>query len=222
MKYGKMIFYTAMAACLVLATLGSGPAWGAQAGLDLNDPGRDVARLFPGSTRYKLVSLNIQQAGGQQLMATIEAKMRDKLRGLQERIDAPYDVYVVYEGNKKIGYIHGVDQKGIFGDIQIFLALDLEGRIRKLHIQEMAGEHAGKLRAAAFTDQFTGLTLADLEQYDVGTGKATGKVAAIKNPAPEAERDFKRILRGVKKNLLLMDEFVRMAPELSPLREASL
>jgi hypothetical protein len=73
------------------------------------------------------------------------------------------------------------------------------------------------MRAAEFTKQFAGLTLADFEQYDPGTGKATGKVDALKNTAaPDGEHDFKRILRGIKKNLILVNEFLRMAPELSP------
>jgi hypothetical protein len=214
MKHGKRLFHAALGACLVLAALGSGPAWGAQAGCQLDDPGRKVSKLFPGSVRYKTVSLNIQKAGGHKLLVTMEEKMRQKLCGLYETIDIPYEVYVVYGKNEKLGYIHGVDQKGTFGGIKIFLALDLEGRIKALHIQEMRGPHAGKMRTAEFTDQFIGLSRADFEWYDIGTGKAVGPVAAIKNPAPEAERDFKRILRGVKKNLLLMNEFVRMSPEL--------
>jgi len=51
----------------------------------------------------------------------------------------------------------------------------------------MTSQYAGKLRDAAFGKQFVGLTLKDFEQYDVATGKVSGKVNAIKNPAPEAE-----------------------------------
>ena len=48
----------------------------------------------------------------------------------------------------------------------------------------------------------------DFDHYDVVSGKASGKVEAIKNPAPEAEADFRAALRATKKNLILMDEFV--------------
>ena len=163
MKHGKRLFHAALGACLVLAALGSGAGWGAQAGCQLDDPGRKVSMLFPRAARYKTVSLNIQKAGGHKLLATMEEKMRRKLCGLQERLDAPYDVYVVYGKNEKLGYIHGVDQKGAFGGIKLFLALDLKGRIKALHIQEMRGPHAGKMRTAAFTRQFVGLSLADFE-----------------------------------------------------------
>ena len=52
----------------------------------------------------------------------------------------------------------------------------------------------------------------DFEGYDPAAGKGSGKIAEIRNPAPEAEDDFRASLRALKKNLVLMDEFV-YAPE---------
>jgi hypothetical protein len=40
---------------------------------------------------------------------------------------------------------------------------------------------------------------------NIKTGTGTGKATAIKNPAPDAKADFLATLRGVKKNLILMD-----------------
>jgi hypothetical protein len=219
MRRGILPFYTAIATFLLVMRLISGPAWGA-VGCDLSDPDRDVKKFFPGSTGYKTVTLEIQKVGGNQLLARIEARLRDKLHGLYEMIDEPYTIYVVYAKNRKIGYIHGVNQKGRYGGIQIFLALDLDERIKDFYIQKMSGEYAGKFRDKEFAKQFVGLTTADFEQYDVLTGKGTGKVAGFTNPAPEAEQDFKYILRGTKKNLILVNEFVRMAPVLSPKSKA--
>jgi hypothetical protein len=207
-------FYVGVATFLFIMGTWHSPVWGA-VGCDLNNPDRDVARLFPGSTGFKTVSVEVQTLGGDQLLAKIEAKLRDQLRGLYETIDVPYTIYVIYAKDKKIGYIHGVTQKGRFGGIQIFLVLDLEERIKSLYIQKMSGAYAGKFYDKKFRKQFAGLTLADFEKYEVATGQATGKVATIKNPAPEADHDFKRILRGVKKNLILVNEFLRIAPELS-------
>ena len=215
MRLGKFIFCTTVAAFLLIIRLGSGPAWGA-VGCDLNEPERDVKRLFPGSTGYKTVTLEIQKVGGNQLLAKIEAKLRDRLRGLYETIDEPYTIYVINANKKKIGYIHGVNQKGRYGGIQIFLALDLNERIKTFYIQKMSGDYAGKFRDAEFAKQFIGLTLGDFEQFDVVAGKGTGKVAEITNPVPEADYDFRHILRGTKKNLVLVNEFLRMAPVLSP------
>jgi hypothetical protein len=207
-------FYLAIAVLFFVLRLGTGPAWAA-VGCDLNEPDKDVARLFPGSTRYEIVTVEIQKLGGDKLLAQVEAKMRDKLRGLYETIDVPYTIYVIYNKDKKIGYIHGVNQKGRYGGIQIFVVLDLDKRIKTYYIQKMSGAYAGKFRDAAFESQFVGLTLADLEKYEVATGQATGKVAGIKNPDPEADFDFKRILRGTKKNLILVNEFLNLSPELA-------
>src|SRR6185369_4000292 len=184
MRHGKVFLFTAITAFLLIKRLGSGPAWGA-VGCDLNEPDRDVKRLFPGSTGYKTVSLEIQKVGGQQLLTRIDARLRDKLHGLYEMIDEPYTIYIIYSNKKKIGYIHGVNQKGRYGGIQIFLSLDLDERIKAFYIQKMSGEYAGKFRDAEFGKQFVGLTIADFDQYDVITGKGTGKVTEITNPVPE-------------------------------------
>jgi hypothetical protein len=211
MKYSKLIF---VAAFILAMRLSAGPAWGA-VGCDLNEPDKDVKRLFPGSTGYKTVTLEVRKVGGNQLLARIEEKLRDKLHGLYETVDEPYTIYQIYANNKKIGYIHGVNQKGIYGGIQIFLALDLDQRIKAFYIQKMSGQYAGKLRDAEFGKQFAGLTLADFEQFDFKSLTGTGKASEIKNPAPEAGYDFKYILRGTKKNLILVNEFLAMSPELA-------
>ncbi|MHB8843910.1 MAG: hypothetical protein ACYC7L_04105 [Nitrospirota bacterium] len=195
---------------LIPMLIGSGIAWAA-VGCDLNDPDRDVARLFPESTGYKTIYTSIQQKGGEQLLAKVETRLGDTFHGLYETIDVPYTIYEIFAGRKKIGYIHGVNQKGRFGGIQVFVVLDLEGRIRGFYIQKMTSQYAGKLRAAAFGKQFIGLTIKDFELYDVLTGKASGGVEAIKNPAPGAEDDFRAALRATKKNLILMDEFIYSA-----------
>jgi len=200
-----MIRYAVVAFLLVL--LGYSPVFGA-VGCDLNDPDRDVARLFPESTGYKTIYTSIQKKGGEKLLATVEARLGDKFHGIYETIDVPYTIYEIFSGKKKIGYIHGVNQKGQFGGIQVFLVQDLEGAIKGFYIQKMTSQYAGKLRDAKFGKQFAGLTLKDFEHYDVVSGKASGKTDGIKNPAPEAEADFRAALRATKKNLILMDEFV--------------
>jgi hypothetical protein len=191
---------------LLLVLAGSSSAWGA-VGCDLNDPDRDVARLFPESTGYKTIYTSILQKGGEPLLKKVETRLGEKFRGIYETIDVPYTIYEIFTQKKKVGYIHGVNQKGQFGGIQVFLVLNLEGRIRGFYIQKMTSQYAGKLRDAKFGKQFIGLTLKDFENYDVISGKGSGKVESIKNPALEAEADFQAALRAMKKNLILMDEF---------------
>ncbi len=205
----RNIFLPAQRSLLALLLLLTGytAAWSA-VGCDLNDPDRDVARLFPESTGYKTIYVSIDRKGGEPLLAKVEKKLGDKFRGIYETIDVPYTIYEIFKDKKKVGYIHGVNQKGQFGGIQVFLVLDLEGRVKGFYIQKMTSQYAGKLRDAKFGRQFIGLTLKDFElDYDVVSGKASGKIEAIKNPAPEAEADFRAALRATKKNLILLDEF---------------
>ena len=191
------------------------PAFGA-VGCDLNDPDRDVARLFPDSSGYRTYYAAIDKRGGEPLLRKVEKRLGDRFHGLYETIDVPYTIYEVYSGKKKAGYIHGVNQKGQFGGIQVFVALDMEGRIKSFYIQKMTSQWAKKLRDPGFGRQFVGLTLKDFETYDPVTGKGSGKVAEVRNPAPEAETDFRASLRALKKNLILMDEFVFSAESRQP------
>src|SRR4030042_4522377 len=206
-KKGMIFSEGAALALFILVLTGFGTAWGA-VGCDLNDPDRDVARLFPESTGYKTTYTSIDRRGGEALLGKIETRLGDRFRGIVETIYVPYTIYEIFASKKKIGYIHGVNQKGQFGGIQVFVVLDLEGRIRGFYIQQMTSRYAGKIRDANFGKQFLGLTLKDFELYDVVSGKASGKVDGIKNPAPEAESDFRAALRATKKNLILMDEFI--------------
>ena len=168
-------------------------------GCDLNDPDRDVARLFPESTGYKTIYTSVVQKGGEKLLARIEDRLGDKFHGLYETIDVPYTIYEIFADKKKIGYIHGVNQKGQFGGIQVFLVLDLEGRIKGFYIQKMTSQYAGKLRDAKFGKQFVGLTLKDFEQYDVISGKASGKVGGHKKSGPRGRGRFQGRAPGPQK-----------------------
>jgi hypothetical protein len=196
-----------IALILLFFFTGYGAAWGA-VGCDLNDPDRDVARLFPESSGYKTIYTSIVKAGGEGLQSKIEKRLGDKFRGIYETIDVPYTIYEIYSSKKKIGYIHGVNQKGQYGGIQVFLAFNIDGTIKSFYIQKMTSQYAGKLRDTRFGRQFSGLTSKDFDYYDVATEKALGRVEGIKNPAPEVEADFKAAMRATKKNLILMDEFV--------------
>ena len=203
----SMIFF-------LVVVLVAAPALAA-VGCDLNNAERDVPRLFPESNSYKTVYVSIQKRGGAPLLKRIENRLGAQNLPLYAPIDVPYTLYEIYRDQKKIGYIHGVNQKGQFGGIQVFMAQDLTGRIKTFYLQKITGNSASKFREAAFSRKFDGLTLRDFDSYDPVRGKGTGRVAQIANPSPELETDFYGILRGLKKNLILMDEFV-FAPEHKP------
>jgi hypothetical protein len=194
---------------MIIAMVVPDPAIAA-VGCDLNDPDRDVARLFPDSTGYKTIYASIDRVGGQPLQEKIEKRLGDRFQGLFETVDVPYTIYEILQKENKIGYIHGVNQKGQYGGIQVFLVLDLEGVIKHLYYQKLTSKAAKTLRSPEFGKQFAGLVLSDFDAYDVASGKilSPGKLDKIKNPAPEAEADFRATLRAVKKNLILMDTFI--------------
>jgi hypothetical protein len=202
---------TLLRGAAVLFAIGSAAlALYAAVGCDLNDPDRDVKRLFPESTGFKTSYVSISRAGGETLLREIEARLGDKFQGLFETADVPYTLYRIYKGDVLIGYIHGVNQKGQYGGLQVFLALDPGGTIRSFYFQKLTSRAARLFRDAAFGRQFEGLSLKDFYAFDVVTGReaAPAKISLIKNPAPDAERDFRASLRAVKKNLILVDEFL--------------
>jgi hypothetical protein len=185
------------------------PLWAA-VGCDLNDPDRDVKRLFPESTGYRTLYVSIKNKGGEKLLQEIEQRLGDRFKGLFETMDVPYTMYQIYRGETLVGYIHGVNQKGRYGGIQVFLAFDLEGNIKALYFQKLTSKQASLFRDQKFGQQFAGLNLKDFYNYDVVTGKelVPGKISRIVNPAADTESDFMAAMRAVKKNLILVDEFL--------------
>ncbi|MEW6684651.1 MAG: hypothetical protein AB1393_00405 [Candidatus Edwardsbacteria bacterium] len=137
------------------------------------------------------------EKAGDGLLEKIQERLGDKFHGLYETVDVPYTLYEIFKGSEKIGYIHGVNQKGKYGGIQVFLALDLEGNIKASYFQKLTSRSAKLLRDSQFTDQFKGLNLKDFYGYDVSTGKSDegSRVKRIVNPSPEAEEDFRATLR---------------------------
>jgi hypothetical protein len=188
----------------------------AAVGCDLNDPDRDVKRLFPESTGYKTLYVSISKKGGDELLRRIEDRLGDRFTGLYETADVPYTMYEIYKGADLIGYIHGVNQKGTYGGLQVFLALDRAGVIRGFYFQKLTSRAAKAFRTPAFGEQFLGLSLEDFYKYDVasGTEDPPGPVSRIRNPDPASEKDFRAALRATKKNLVLVDEFLLGNPHL--------
>jgi hypothetical protein len=191
----------------------------AAVGCSLNDPDRDVKRIFPQSTGYKTSFVSLKEksaepgggAGGQQgaeaILKAVEAKLGDKLDPVYESADVPYAYYTVLKGNEIIGFVHGVNQKGIYGGMQVIIATDLAGKIVDFYYQKISSPEASKFRDKAFTQQFRGLTLDDFLLHDGQVKKdgARDRIAEIKDPSAKNHQDFLNTLRGIKKNLILLE-----------------
>ena len=156
----------------------------AAVGCDLNDPDRDVKRLFPGSTGFKTLYVSISKRGGDELLKKIEARLGDRFTGLFETADVPYTMYEIYKGAELIGYIHGVNQKGTYGGLQVFLALDTAGVIRGFYYQKLTSKAAKAFRSLAFGEQFRGLSLEEFYRYDVASGREIPPVPSAASPIP--------------------------------------
>jgi hypothetical protein len=167
----------------------------AAVGCSLNDPDRDVKRIFPDSTGYKTTFITIKEKGGEALKKEIEDKFQDRLEPVYESIDVPYSFYTVLKGKDAVGYIHGVNQKGKYGGMQLIIATDTKGRIINFYYQKMSSPEAGKFMESKFTSQFYGLTLDDLLKGNL----------SIQDPSSGSPEDFRATLRGLKKNMILLD-----------------
>jgi hypothetical protein len=187
-----LMFYAGAGVCL------------AAVGCELNDPDRDIQKIFPQSTGYKTSYFTIQDSGGEVLKKEVEEKLKDVFDPLYESLDVPYSYYTVLKGKDVIGYAHGVNQKGIYGSMQIILATDTDGKIIGYYYQKISSPEASKFRDKSFTDKFIGLTLADFYNSD----DPGGKVSAIKDPSEKSGDDFRSTIRGTKKNLILLDTFI--------------
>jgi hypothetical protein len=171
----------------------------AAVGCTLTDPDRDIRRLFPKASNYKTEFLSIEEHGGEALRAEIEKKLGDKLDTVYETDDVPYAYYTVLQGKTVIGYVHGVNQKGRFGGMQLITATDINGKILDFYYQKLTSPEAKAFRSKKFTQQFVGLTLKEFYTIDISQ--------KIADPSKDNARDYKATLRGLKKNLILCDIF---------------
>ena len=203
-SYLLRVLILILAVSAFMLRLPAEPPARAATGCDLNFPDRDVPRLFPGSTSYKTKYLGLLDNH----MKAVVSRLGENFRFLYDPLNVPYTVYEVYTGEKLAGYIHGVNHKGQYGGIQVFIVQDLEGSIKTLYIQKMTSPSAGLFRAPAFCNQFAGISLKDFDEFDPVSGNGSGKLAGVKNPAPESETDFFSLLRALKKNLVIMDVLV--------------
>jgi len=191
--YPKIILAVLLILCCAQNTF-------AAVGCTLNDPDRDIRRLFPKATNYKTDFITIKERGDKKLAEEVEVKLKDKLEPVYESLDVPYAYYTVLKEKAVIGCVHGVNQKGTYGGMQLILATDPNGIIMDFYYQKISSPESRKFRDKKFTKQFIGLSLADFYTRDL--------TKTIKDPSEKNADDYLAALRGIKKNLILHDEFI--------------
>lgn len=185
-------------------------------GCTLTNPAEDLKYLYPEMTTYKedLNEFPLLK-DGTELFRALRERLGSDLDPIYETYETPYTVYSVFKGQQKIGVVHGVNVPGKGGVIQVFLLMDPQtGAIRKFFFQRLESPAARQLRSKEFLSQFEGLTLGDFYKHDyyatVDPGAKADKVASITPPAfdPSGRLDYEASLRGIRKNLILVDFFV--------------
>ena len=185
-------------------------------GCTLSNPAQDLKYLYPDMTTYK-ENLNEfpRLKDGATLFKALRERLGSDLDPIYETFETPYSVYSVFQGQSNIGIVHGVNVPGKGGVIQVFLSMDPKtAEIRSFFFQRLESPAARQLRSKEFRSQFDGLTLGDFYKHDyyaaVEPGTKADKVAGIKPPAldPSGRPDYEASLRGIRKNLILLDFFV--------------
>jgi len=189
---------------LAIIGLSTAPPLRAAVGCTLNDPDRDVLRIFPTATNYRTDFIAIAERGGEELAFRLESFLGDSLDPVYETLDVPYAYYTVLAGSDTIGRVHGVNQRGEYGGMQIILATDAQGAIIEAFYQRLSSPHAKLLRSDSFLTSFVGLDIGDFCRLnETGDGPA----ADIEDPTGGVTPDFRGTLRGVAKNLFLLGAF---------------
>ncbi|MFN8392005.1 MAG: hypothetical protein U0136_17070 [Bdellovibrionota bacterium] len=188
-------------------------------GCTLSNPAEDLKYLYPEMTNYKEELKNYETlADGRKLYDDLKERLGSDLDPVYETFETPYTIYQIFKGETLIGLVHGVNVPGKGGVIQVFLALDPStAEIRNFFYQRLESRIAGDLRRKAFRQQFSGLTLADFYKHEfyrvADPGSKLDKLAGIKlaeNGAPSSEDavfDYQASIRGIRKNLILVDQF---------------
>jgi len=187
----------------------------AAVGCTLSNPARDLKFLYPTMTTYREEARQFDtMPGGKEMFEALKERIGSDLDPVYETYDTPYTLYTVYKGEEVIGIVHGVNVPGKGGVIQVFLSMDPKSAgVRQLVFQRLESPAARALKAAEFRKQFEGLTLADFYKHDyfavADPTSDKDRVGRITNPVKEGEgsEDFAASLRGVRKNLILLDLF---------------
>src|SRR5215831_9639550 len=185
-------------------------------GCTLSNPAEDLTYLYPEMTTFKEELNDFPKLkDGAELFKGLRSRLGSDLDPIYETFETPYTVYSVFKGQTKIGVVHGVNVPGKGGVIQVFLSTDPNtGEIKSFFFQRLESPAARQLRSKEFRAQFNGLTLADFYKHDyyaaVNPGAKADKVAAIAAPPLDTsgKPDYEASIRGVRKNLILLDIFV--------------
>src|SRR5437763_3862487 len=90
-------------------------------GCTLSNPAQDLKYLYPEMTTYK-EDLNEfpRLKDGAALFKALRERLGSDLDPIYETFETPYSIYSVFQGQTRIGIVHGVNVPGNGGVIQVF------------------------------------------------------------------------------------------------------
>lgn len=186
-------------------------------GCTLTNPAEDLRYLFPSMTSYKEELKELTRLkDGKKLFEDLKERLGSDLDPIYETYETPYTIYNIFKGTVKLGVVHGVNVPGKGGVIQVFLSTDPKsGDIRKFFFQRLESPAGPALKKPEFKSQFESLNLGDFYKHDyymtTKTGPVNDKVGKIQPPkglSSNGKPDYEATLRGIRKNLILLDFFV--------------
>lgn len=185
-------------------------------GCTLSNPAQDLKYLFPEMSTYKEEARELDKMkNGPDLFKNLRARLGSDLDPVYETYETPYTVYSVFKGSDLVGIVHGVNVPGKGGVIQVFIAASPgTGEIRNFFFQRIESPAAKALKNKEFRARFNGLTLADFYKHDyfavAEPASDKDKVGRIAAPdvGEAGKQDYQASLRGICKNLILLDMFV--------------
>jgi len=187
----------------------------AAVGCTLSSPAEDLKYLYPEMTSFKEQLFNFETLKeGKLLFEKAKERIGSDLDPVYETFETPYTLYQVFSGEKLLGLVHGVNVPGQGGVIQVFLSLDpTTGAIQNFFFQRLQSPVASELKKKEFRDQFKGVTLGDFYAHDFYKSKSKpdpkDSLAKIHSPSTSetGTKDFEASVRGIRKNLVLIDQF---------------
>src|SRR6266705_364919 len=144
-------------------------------GCTLSNPAQDLKYLYPEMTTYK-EDLNEfpRLKDGAALFKALRERLGSDLDPIYETFETPYSVYTVFQGQTKLGIVHGVNVPGKGGVIQVFLSTDPKtAEILSFFFQRLESPAARPLRSKEFRSQFDGPTRGDSYLPDYNTSVET-------------------------------------------------
>ena len=186
-------------------------------GCTLSNPALDLKYVYPDMTSYKEEVFTFSSLrDGRSLFSSLEARLGTALDPVYDSFETPFTVYSVFRGEDRIGIIHGVNMPGKGGVIQIFLAIDPTQRsIKQLFFQRLESSDSKTLRSSSFRNQFSSITLADWYMHDYYSAKGDeeekdriNKIQLPNGLSRSGVEDYSTIIKGVRKNLVLLDFFL--------------